>query len=119
MYLKNILFSFKTTIVLLSILAIAAGVATFIENDFGTSSALFLVYNSVWYETILVLTTINLVAIIYKTKMWNKMPRFLFHFSFVVILNSFIKRLSLVSSKYSPDIGSIIPFTILYVFSSS
>ena len=86
MYLKNILFSFKTTIVLLSILAIAAGVATFIENDFGTSSALFLVYNSVWYETIMVLTTINLVAIIYKTKMWNKMPRFLFHFSFVVIL---------------------------------
>jgi len=86
LYLKNILFSFKTTIVLLSILAIAAGVATFIENDFGTSSALFLVYNSVWYETILVLTTINLVAIIYKTKMWNKMPRFLFHFSFVVIL---------------------------------
>ncbi|PWE21650.1 cytochrome C biogenesis protein [Aliarcobacter skirrowii] len=86
MYLKNILFSFKTTIVLLSILAIAAGVATFIENDFGTSSALFLVYNSVWYETILVLTTINLVAIIYKTKMWNKMPRFLFHFSFVIIL---------------------------------
>ncbi|MDD3026012.1 MAG: cytochrome c biogenesis protein CcsA [Aliarcobacter skirrowii] len=84
--MKNILFSFKTTIVLLSILAIAAGVATFIENDFGTSSALFLVYNSVWYETILVLTTINLVAIIYKTKMWNKMPRFLFHFSFVVIL---------------------------------
>jgi len=86
LYLKNILFSFKTTIVLLSILAIAAGVATFIENDFGTSSALFLVYNSVWYETILVLTTINLVAIIYKTKMWNKMPRFLFHFSFVIIL---------------------------------
>ena len=86
MYLKNILFSFKTTIVLLSILAIAAGVATFIENDFGTSSALFLVYNSVWYETIMVLTTINLVAIIYKTKMWNKMPRFLFHFSFVIIL---------------------------------
>ncbi|MDX4069080.1 cytochrome c biogenesis protein CcsA [Aliarcobacter skirrowii] len=84
--MKNILFSFKTTIVLLSILAIAAGVATFIENDFGTSSALFLVYNSVWYETILVLTTINLVAIIYKTKMWNKMPRFLFHFSFVIIL---------------------------------
>ncbi|MEN5386542.1 cytochrome c biogenesis protein CcsA [Aliarcobacter skirrowii] len=84
--MKNILFSFKTTIVLLSILAIAAGVATFIENDFGTSSALFLVYNSVWYETIMVLATINLVAIIYKTKMWNKMPRFLFHFSFVVIL---------------------------------
>ncbi|MDX4061764.1 cytochrome c biogenesis protein CcsA [Aliarcobacter skirrowii] len=84
--MKNILFSFKTTIVLLSILAIAAGVATFIENDFGTSSALFLVYNSVWYETIMVLTTINLVAIIYKTKMWNKMPRFLFHFSFVIIL---------------------------------
>ncbi|HRM99446.1 MAG TPA: cytochrome c biogenesis protein CcsA, partial [Aliarcobacter cryaerophilus] len=30
--------------------------------------------------------TINLCGIIYKFKMWNNLPRFLFHFSFVVIL---------------------------------
>ncbi|QNM91294.1 cytochrome c biogenesis protein CcsA [Aliarcobacter cryaerophilus] len=86
MKLLNFLFSFKATLLLLATLAIGAGVATFIENDFGTSSARVLVYNNTWYEIVLVLTTINLSGIIYKFKMWNNLPRFLFHFSFVVIL---------------------------------
>ncbi|WP_066168738.1 cytochrome c biogenesis protein CcsA [Aliarcobacter cryaerophilus] len=86
MKLLNFLFSFKATLLLLAILGIGAGVATFIENDFGTSSARVLVYNNTWYEIVLVLTTINLSGIIYKFKMWNNLPRFLFHFSFVVIL---------------------------------
>jgi cytochrome c-type biogenesis protein CcsB len=83
---KAILFSFKTTLVLLALLAAGAGVATFIENDFGTSSARVLVYNNIWYEVVMILTTINLLGIIYKFKMWKNLPRFLFHFSFVVIL---------------------------------
>ena len=82
----NVLFSFKTTLILLAILAIGAGVATFIENDFGTSTARVLVYNNIWYETVLVLTTVNLAAIIYKFKMWKNTPRFLFHSAFVIIL---------------------------------
>ncbi len=86
MKLSNVLFSFKTTLILLAILAIGAGYATFIENDFGTSSARVLVYNNLWYETILVLTTINLIGIIFKYKMWKNKARFIFHFSFVVIL---------------------------------
>lgn len=86
MNLKNILFSFKTTLLLLAILGMGAGVATFIENDYGTSSARVLVYNNLWYEIIMVLTTINLIGIIYRFKMWKNLPRFLFHFSFVVIL---------------------------------
>ena len=68
MKLLNFLFSFKATLLLLAILAIGAGVATFIENDFGTSSARVLVYNNTWYEIVLVLTTINLCGIIYKFK---------------------------------------------------
>ena len=86
MNFKAILFSFKTTLVLLALLATGAGVATFIENDFGTSSARVLVYNNIWYEVVMILTTINLLGIIYKFKMWKNLPRFLFHFSFVVIL---------------------------------
>ncbi|QKF81927.1 cytochrome c biogenesis protein CcsA [Halarcobacter ebronensis] len=82
----DILFSFKITLVLLAILAVGAGVATFIENDFGTSSARVLVYNNIWYETILVLTTVNLIGIILKFKMWKHPPRFIFHLSFVIIL---------------------------------
>ena len=86
MNLSNVLFSFKTTLILLAILAIGAGYATFIENDFGTSTARVLVYNNLWYETILVLTTINLTGIIFKYKMWKNKARFIFHSSFVIIL---------------------------------
>ena len=64
MNLSNVLFSFRTTLILLAILAMGAGYATFIENDFGTSTARVLVYNNLWYETILVLTTINLTGIL-------------------------------------------------------
>jgi cytochrome c-type biogenesis protein CcsB len=84
--LTNVLFSFKTTLILLALLAIGAGVATFIENDFGTSSARVLVYNNIWYESVLVLTCINLIGIIFKYKMWKSKPRFIFHSSFVIIL---------------------------------
>ena len=86
MNLSNVLFSFKTTLILLAILAIGAGCATFIENDFGTSTARVLVYNNIWYEVILVLTTINLTGIIFKYKMWKNRARFIFHASFVIIL---------------------------------
>lgn len=86
MKLLNILFSFKATIFLLALLALGAAIATFIENDFGTSSARVLVYNNLWYEIVLVLTTMNLLGVIYRYKMWRNLPRFLFHFSFAVIL---------------------------------
>lgn len=82
----DILFSFKTTLILLATLAIGAGVATFIENDYGTSTARVLVYNHWWYESILVLTTVNLMGIIYRKKMWKQKAKFLFHSSFVIIL---------------------------------
>ena len=86
MSLSNFLFSFRTTLILLAILAIGAGCATFIENDFGTSSARVLVYNNLWYEVILVLTTVNLIGIIFKYKMWRNKARFIFHAAFVIIL---------------------------------
>ncbi len=82
----DILFSFKTTLLLLAILAIGAGIATFIENDYGTSTARVLIYNNIWYEIALVLTTINLIGIIFKYKMWKHKARFIFHTAFVVIL---------------------------------
>lgn len=86
MKFSNVLFSFKTTLILLAILAIGAGCATFIENDFGTSSARVLVYNTIWYESALVLTTVNLIGIIIRFKMWKSRAKFIFHSSFVIIL---------------------------------
>jgi cytochrome c-type biogenesis protein CcsB len=84
--LNKVLFSFKTTIVLLALLGIGAGVATFLENDFGTSTARILVYNNLWYEAVLVLTVINLAGIMQKTKMIKSKAKFIFHFSFIIML---------------------------------
>ena len=80
------LFSFKTTLVLLLLLAFGAGYATIIENDFGTSTARTLVYNNLWYEIILILTTLNMTGIIFKYKMWKNKARFIFHSAFAIIL---------------------------------
>ncbi|MEA2099830.1 MAG: cytochrome c biogenesis protein CcsA [Campylobacterota bacterium] len=78
--------SYVTMILLLSILAIGASIGTFIENDFGSGKAKELVYNSNWYMFTLLLSAINLILVIYKTKMHKVKSRTLFHSSFVVIL---------------------------------
>jgi cytochrome c-type biogenesis protein CcsB len=84
--LSNIFFSYWTTLLFLAILAIGAGIATFIENDFGSSTAKIIVYNSFWYELILTLTIINMIGIMAKTKMIKSKAKFIFHSSFVFIL---------------------------------
>lgn len=84
--LKSLLFSYKSTILLLFTLGLGAAIATFVENDFGTSTARVLVYNSLWYEIALILTTVNLAGIIILKKMWKRPALFIFHFAFVVIL---------------------------------
>ena len=78
--------SYKTMILLLLILAIGAGVGTFIENDFGSATAKALVYNAWWYQLSLFLISLNLIVVIDKIKMYRVKARTLFHFSFVIIL---------------------------------
>ena len=83
--LTKLLSSLKITLILLSILAISASVATFLENDYGSDSAKALVYYSWWYIAILVLTALNLLLVIFKYKMWRHLPRFIFHIAFIII----------------------------------
>ena len=74
--------------VLLLIFAASIAVATFIENDFGTPAAHALVYNATWFNLLLVLLAINLIANIFREKMYRK-GRFgmlLFHIAFLIIL---------------------------------
>lgn len=78
--------SYITMVVLLLILAIGAAIGTFIENDYGSLQAKELVYNSMWYQFTLLLASINLIAVMYKTKMYKIKTRMLFHISFVIIL---------------------------------
>ena len=72
---------------LLLAFALSMAVATFIENDFGTPVAQKLIYNSWWFEAIMVLLIINLVANIFQYKLYlrKKWSLLLFHTAFILI----------------------------------
>ncbi|NQY94928.1 MAG: cytochrome c biogenesis protein ResB, partial [Campylobacteraceae bacterium] len=84
--ITSIFFSFWLMGILLIILGVGAGVATFIENDFGAQTAQLVVYKTTWYEAAMVLIIINMLCVMYKFKMWQKPSKFLLHFSFVFIV---------------------------------
>lgn len=77
-----------TTGVLLVIFAFAIAYATFIENDYGTTTARVLVYNALWFEVLLFLLAANLVGSIFHHGLWSgkKPVVVLFHGAFLVIL---------------------------------
>ena len=80
--------SMKTMAVLMLIFAFSIGYATIIENDFGTMTAKADIYNTKWFEVLLVLLAINLFLNIINFKMYKKdrMLVLTFHISFFVIL---------------------------------
>jgi len=80
--------SIVTTIILLAVYAIAASVATFIENDFGTLIAKYLVYNSWLFNVLHFLLVVNMIVVFFKYKMFEpkRLSMFLFHFAFIVII---------------------------------
>ena len=86
--IKNILFSTKLTAVLLLVFAIAIGWATFIENDYGTPASKALVFNTRWFELVMVLLIINLLGNIVKYKLfrWAKATTLMFHLSFIIVI---------------------------------
>ena len=73
-------------LVLLLLLGVSAGVATFVENDFGTLTAREFFYESWWFGTLLGLTCIHILVVVAKRKMWKNPWRFILHFAFLFIL---------------------------------
>lgn len=74
--------------VLFVLFAVSMAAATFIENAMGSTAAYSIVYNSIWFELILLLLAINLVGqvIVQKLLRMEKLPVALFHLSFVLML---------------------------------
>lgn len=74
--------------ILFVLFAIAMAVATFIENDFGSSSAYNMVYNAKWFELILLLLVLNLVGQVFTLKLLKreKLTVGLFHLSFILMI---------------------------------
>src|SRR5512134_677052 len=82
------LFNTRAAGVYILLFAIAIGGATFIENDFGTSAAQKVVYQSWWFTTLLALFSATLVVNIFRFRMiqQKKWPLLTFHAAMIVIL---------------------------------
>lgn len=70
------------------IFAIAIGYATFVEDIYGTIASKALIYNSKWFEAIILLISISIIVNIFRFKLYlfSKLPIFLFHLSFLLII---------------------------------
>lgn len=84
----SFLYSTKLMAVLFIVFAAAMGIATFIENDYGTQTAKALIYNAWWFEAIMVFFVINFFGNIFRYRLVSKekWPVLVFHLAFLFIL---------------------------------
>ena len=82
------LFNTRAAALYILLFAAAIAIATFIENDFGTSSAQKVIFKSWWFEFLLLLFSISIIVNIIKFKMirQKKWTVLVFHASIVLIL---------------------------------
>lgn len=74
--------------ILFVLFALSMAVATFVENDFGSAAAYSYVYDTRWFELILLLLVVNLIGqvIAYKLYKKAKLTVFIFHVAFIVMI---------------------------------
>lgn len=74
--------------VLFVIFAVSMAVATFVENDYGSAAAYNFIYDTRWFELILLLLAVNLIGRIITLRLYrrSKLTIFVFHAAFVVML---------------------------------
>jgi cytochrome c-type biogenesis protein CcsB len=74
--------------ILFILFAVSMAVATFIENDFGSEASYGMIYDTRWFELIMLLLAVNLTGQIIEFKLYRKekLSVFIFHSAFVLIL---------------------------------
>ncbi|MBU8891683.1 MAG: c-type cytochrome biogenesis protein CcsB [Bacteroidales bacterium] len=74
--------------VLFIVFAMSMAFATFYENDFGAVAAKTLVYNTKWFELLMLLMVINLTGQVFQFKLYKrkKLTILLFHAAFVLMI---------------------------------
>ena len=84
----NTLYSTRLTAFLFIVFSTTMGVATFIENDFGTQTSKALVYNAWWFELIMAFFIINFFGNIFRYRLLRKekWAVLMFHLAFLFIL---------------------------------
>lgn len=85
---SNFLFSMKMMALGMVIFLLAIAAATFLESIYDIETAKIAIYNALWFEALLVFLSINLIANIFRYKMFvrEKIAMLLFHVSFLIIM---------------------------------
>lgn len=85
--LLKFIVSTRMMAILFVVYAVSMGVATFIENDFGTPAAKSMIYEAWWFEIVMLLLIINFCANISRYRLFRKekLPLLIFHLSFIII----------------------------------
>jgi cytochrome c-type biogenesis protein CcsB len=86
--ITDILFGTRAAGLYILVFAAVIGIATFIENDFGTSSAQKVVFKTKWFELLLILFSISLLVNIKRFRMiqQKKWALIIFHLSMIIII---------------------------------
>ncbi|GHA28697.1 cytochrome c biogenesis protein [Salinimicrobium marinum] len=88
MKIMKFLLSTKVSFLLIIAFAAAMGVATFVENDYGTAVAREAVYEAWWFEVLMIWLAVNFIAHIEKYKLFTRKrwPLGVFHIAFVIMI---------------------------------
>lgn len=92
---KKIFFSTRLTAILFITFATAMAFGTFIESWYSTDTARIWVYNTTWFEAIMVFFVINFTGNMFRYKLFRKekWPVLLLHLSWIlIIIGAFITR---------------------------
>lgn len=95
MKIFNYLLSTRAMALLLLLMAISIGAATFVENTYDTITAKVLIYNAKWFELILLLLVLNFINNVRVYNLWQlkKWSLLLLHFGFIIaLIGSFVTR---------------------------
>jgi len=82
------LFSMRMMALGLLIFLVAIAKATFIESDFGTPASKIAIYNTWWFEVLLLYLSLSLIVNIFRYRMYQKgkVAILAFHLSFLIII---------------------------------
>ncbi|MEZ4811310.1 MAG: cytochrome c biogenesis protein CcsA [Allomuricauda sp.] len=93
--LKKTLFSTRLMAVLFLVFAAAMAIGTFVESWYSTETARIYIYNTTWFEAIIVFFVINFIGNIFRYDLlrWKKWPVLILHLSWIlIILGAFVTR---------------------------
>jgi cytochrome c-type biogenesis protein CcsB len=94
-FLKKFFFSTRLMAILFLVFATSMAFGTFIESKYSTETARIWIYNTTWFELIMLFFVINFIGNMFRYRLlrWEKWPVLILHLSWIlIILGAFVTR---------------------------